>query len=352
CHTSLNMSESPMTHLDFVPATAEDYRELMSISVGIYKGIDYLPYRYHAWLKDHRRRMFVAKTEGRIVGFESFLLVDDGETAVAQGLRLAPWMRGKGLAGIFKKFLLEKLHSDHPQVKRLRFVHVEDPSPSMLKKYKVIHSKAVVSVILPSDQLEEAIRLLEARLDSVEQLNNFTILEPAEILKLFYGTKTAEGLLGEHLLIQGWLPVTTQRSNLEMLFEKKITWIYSQAQNTSSSAEQQQTNLENKMNGGSPFLPPSPVGFLSLGTQAHPVPYAEATYQFEIDLFGYAPASAKIHVVQQLKLCIQSLPAGQSIIFHMFAEERLQAELGKMCEGLTQFFFVKKQVVLEMNILK
>lgn len=84
------------------------------------------------------------------VGFESFLLVDDGETAVAQGLRLAPWMRGKGLAGIFKKFLLEKLHSDHPQVKRLRFVHVEDPSPSMLKKYKVIHSKVLFIFSLPT----------------------------------------------------------------------------------------------------------------------------------------------------------------------------------------------------------
>ncbi|XP_077329639.1 putative N-acetyltransferase 16 [Lithobates pipiens] len=344
------MPESHMILLDFVPAAAEDYRELMSISGGIHKGMDFLPYSYHAWLKDPRRRMFVAKIEGRIVGFKSILLVDDGETAVMQGLRVAPWMRGKGLARIFIRFLLEKLNSDHPQVKRIRFAHEEDPPPSMLKKYKVIHSRAVVSMILPSDQLEEAIRLLDSRLDSAGQFNNYTVLEPAEILRLFYGTKTAEGLLHGHLLIQGWLPVTTQRSNLEMLFEKKITWIYSQAQNTSGSAEQQQINLENNVNGGSPFLPPSPVGFLSLGTQAHPVPYADATYQFEIDLFGYAPASAKMHVVQQLKLCIQSLPTGHSIICHMFAEETLRAELGKLCEGLKSFFLVKNQMILEMDI--
>ncbi|XP_077326673.1 putative N-acetyltransferase 16 [Lithobates pipiens] len=343
------MPESPMILLDFVPATADDYEELMSISVGIHKGMDYLPYSYHAWLKEHQRHMYVTKIEGKIVGFVSFLLVDSGETAVMQGLRVAPWMRGKGLARIFIKFLLDKLHFDYPQVKRLRFAREEDPPPSMLKKYKVITSKAVVSMILPSDQIEEAIRLMEARLDNVGQLNNYTILEPAEVLKLFNGTKTTEDLLPRGLLTQGWLPITTQRSNLEMLFERKITWIYSQAQNTSSSAEQQ-PNHEGEMSRGSPSLPPSSTRFLSLSTPAYPVLYTDATYRFDIDLFGTDPASAKIHVVQQFKLCIQSLPTGQSIICNMHGEESLRAELSQLQRGLMPFLSAKEQVVLEMDI--
>ncbi|XP_040190248.1 probable N-acetyltransferase 16 [Rana temporaria] len=342
------MPESPT--IDFVPATAEDYEELMSISSGIYKGVDYLPYSYHAWLKDRQRGMYMAKIEGKIVGFESFLLVDSGETAVVQSLRVAPWMRGKGLARIFIKFLFDKIHSDHPQVKRIRFAHEEDPLPSMLKKYKVITSKAVVSMILPSDQIEEAIRLLEARLDNVGQLNNYTVLEPAEVLKLFDGTKTSEDLLPGGLLIQGWLPITTQRSNLEMLFERKITWIYSQPQNTSGSAEQQQTNHEGKMRRGSPSLSPSSVRFLSLGTPAYPVLYTDATYLLDIDLFGIDPASAKIHVVQQLKLCIQSLPAGNSIICNVYGEESLRAELSQLQGGLMPFLAVNEQMVLEMDL--
>ncbi|XP_073480258.1 probable N-acetyltransferase 16 [Aquarana catesbeiana] len=344
------MSASPKANIDFVPATAEDYEELMSISGGIYKGMDYLPCKYHAWLKEDQRHMFMAKSEGKIVGFESFLLADGGETAVVQGLRVAPQMRGQGVAGIIEKFILDKLHSDHPQVKRIRLTRAENPPPSMLKKYRVISSKAVVCMMLPSDQLEEAIGLLEARLDSVGQSNNYTILEPAEVLKLFDGTKTAEDLLPGGLLMQGWLPLTTQKSNLEMLFEKKITWIYSQAQCTSNNAEGHQINHENKVSGGSPSLPPSSVGFLSLGTPAYPVPYAESTYRFDIDLFGIDPESTKMHVVQQLKLCIKSLPAGQSIICIMFGEESLRTELNQLREGLTPFFLVNKQLLLEMDI--
>ncbi|KAM5169967.1 putative N-acetyltransferase 16 [Mantella aurantiaca] len=343
------MSGSPMARVDIVPATAEDYEELMSISGGIYKGMDYLPFTYHAWLKDHQRRMFMAKSEGKIVGFESFLLVDGGETAVVQGLRVAPWMRGQGVAGIIERYILDKLHSDHPQVKRVSLTRSEDPPPSMLKKYKVIHSKALVSMILPSDQLEEAIRTLEAHVHNMGRLNNCAVLEPAEVLKLFYGTKTAEDLLPGGLLVQAWLPVTTQKSNLEMLFESKITWIYSQTQNTSESADGRQTNPENKVRG-SPSPPPSPAGFLSLGTPAFPVPYGDATYRFDIDMFGKDPASAKMHVVEQLKLCIQSLPAGNSIICHVYAEESLRTELEQLFEGLTPFFLVKEQMILEMYI--
>ncbi|XP_077326674.1 putative N-acetyltransferase 16 [Lithobates pipiens] len=343
------MMESPMIHMDFVPATAEDYTELMSISGGIFKGMDYLPYSYHAWLKDHRRKMYVAKIEGKIVGFVSFFLVDGGETAVGQGVRVAPWMRGQGIANIAAGFVWDKLHSDHPQVKRIRLVRAENPPLDVLKKYKVITSRAVVSMILPSGRLEEAIRLLEARLNKKGQLNNYTILEPAEVLKLFERTKTAEDLLPGGLLIQGSLPITTHRSNLEMLFESKITWIYSQAQNASSSAEQQQTDHDNKMNRGSPSLPPSSVGFLSLGTPAYPVPYADTTY-LDIDMFGTDPASAKLHVVQQLKLCIQSLAAGSSIFCNMFAEESLRAELSQLQGGLIPFILTKEQIVLQMDM--
>ncbi|XP_018422169.1 PREDICTED: probable N-acetyltransferase 16 [Nanorana parkeri] len=344
------MSESPMAGIDFAPATAEDYEELMSISGGIYKGMDYLPCKYHEWLKDHRRRMFMARSEGKIVGFESFLLVDGGETAVVQGLRVAPWTRGKGVAGIIERFILGKLHSDHQHVKRVRLTRSENPPPSLLTKYKVIHSKAVLSVSLPSGQLAKDIKLLEARLDNVGQLNHFTVLEPAEVLQLFNGAKTAEDLLPGGLLLQGWLPLSTQRSNLEMLFERNFTWIYSQPRNMSVSANGHQTDHENKVRGGSPPLPPSSTGFLSLGTPAYPVPYADATYRFDVDMFGIDPASAKMHVVEQLKLCTQSLPAGISLICIMFGEESLRTELNQLIEGLAPFFLVNEQMLLEMEI--
>ncbi|XP_040198008.1 probable N-acetyltransferase 16 [Rana temporaria] len=355
------MSVSSMARIDFVPATAEDYKELMSISDGIYKGMDYLPFNYHAWLKDHRRRMFLAKSEGKIVGFESFLLVDGGGTAVLQGLRVAPWMRGQGMAGIIQRYCLDKLHSDHPQVKRVRLTRGEDPPPNLLRMFKVINSKAMVSILLPSDQLEKDIKLLESRLDNVGRSIDCTIVEPAEVLKLFDGTKTREDLFPGDLLVQNWLPLTTHRSNLEMLFERGVIWIYSEACNTSGSSELSaensagsadgyQTNNENLVRRGPPTQPSSPAGFLSLGTPAFPVAYANATYVFHIDLYGVDQASLKRHIIEQIKLCIQTLPAGSSIFCFMYTEQSLRSDLIHLCEGLTPFVVLKDQMVLEMDI--
>ncbi|KAG8431644.1 hypothetical protein GDO86_020628 [Hymenochirus boettgeri] len=85
------MSVSPLLDVQILQATADDYDEVMSISVGIYKGMDYLPAMYHRWLADPKRSMFVAKSEGKVVGFGSFLLVDNGVTALLQAMRVAPW---------------------------------------------------------------------------------------------------------------------------------------------------------------------------------------------------------------------------------------------------------------------
>ncbi|XP_077327730.1 putative N-acetyltransferase 16 [Lithobates pipiens] len=314
------MSVSSMAHIDFVPATAEDYKELMSISDGIYKGLDYLPFNYHVWLKDHRRHMFLAKSEGKIVGFESFLLVDGGGTAVLQGLRVAPWMRGQGMAGIIQRYCLDKLHSDHPQVKRVRLTRGEDPPPNLLRMFKVINSKVIYIILIIIQKL------------------------------LFPGD----------LLVQNWLPLSTHRSNLEMLFERGVIWIYSEACNTNGSSELSaensagsadgyQTNNEHFVSRGPPTQPSS-AGFLSLGTPAFPVVYANGTYVFHIDLYGVDPASLKRHVLEQIKLCIKTLPAGSSLFCLMYTEQSLRSELIHLCEGLMPFFLLKDQMILEMDI--
>ncbi|XP_040272100.1 probable N-acetyltransferase 16 [Bufo bufo] len=133
--------ETSIPHIDFSPATDEDYEELMFISSGIYNGMDFLPFWYHSWLKEPNRRMIVAKCEGKVVGFISFILVDDGTTAVSQGLRVAPWIRNRGVAALITSFLCDTLYSHHPKVKKIRFARMENPPAALLKKTKLIDSK-------------------------------------------------------------------------------------------------------------------------------------------------------------------------------------------------------------------
>ncbi|KAG9468351.1 hypothetical protein GDO78_022885 [Eleutherodactylus coqui] len=330
--------------VDFVPATAEDYEEVMSISGGIYNGVDYLPFRYHAWLKDPQRRMFLAKCEGKVVGFESFILVDDGTTAVVEGLRVAPWMRGRGLAGMIQKFCFNTLHSDHPEVKRVRLTRPENPPAAMLTKYKVINSKAVMPLLLPADQLEAVLNLMESRVNDLDRSKNLTILGAEEILRFFEESKSREELLSGGFLVQGWLPLTTHKSNLNLLLRRQIVWIYSHPGDSNDSASS--SRVTTGCGGTQAYL----QGFLSLGTPAYPIPLAEGVHRLDIDLFGNDPSCAKVHILEQLKIAVQALPAGIGIICVLHADESLRTELGQLCEGVTPFYYVVEQMIMEMEI--
>ncbi|XP_040271781.1 histidine N-acetyltransferase-like [Bufo bufo] len=336
--------ETSVPQIDFVPAAAEDYEEVMSISGGIYNGTDYLPFRYHKWLEERQRRMFLGKCEGKVVGFESFILVDDGTTAVVEGLRVAPWIKGRGVAGLIQRFCLDTLHSDHPEVKRIRLTRAENPPTAMLTKYKVINSKAVMSVFIPTDQLEMKLKLLESRINNLDSSKDLSVLEPKEILGFFEESKTRQQLLPGGLLVQGWLPLTTAKSNLNLILKRQIVWIYSHPGDLISTASS--SKVTTSCDGTHAYL----EGFLSLGTPPYPVPFAEGVHRLDIDMFGNDPSCAKVHVVEQLKIGVQASPAGSSVICILYADESLRTELGQLCEGLTPFRFSREQMIMEMEI--
>ncbi|XP_063785776.1 probable N-acetyltransferase 16 [Pseudophryne corroboree] len=335
--------------VNVLPATAADYEEVMSISGGVYEGGDYLPYRYHEWLEDPRRRMFLAKSDGKVVGFETFLLVDGGVTAVVEGLRVAPWMRGHGVAGIIQKHTIDTLRSDHPDVATLRLTHSENPPPSLLKKYTLISSKAIKSILLPADQFEEGLKLLESRVDNSESSINHSVLGPTQVLKLFEGTNI-EDLLPSGRLVQSRLALTTHRANLELLLERRIVWLYSHASTPTSSDSTLTTQSHHIYASPLSSINTSFPRFLSLGTPPYPVPFAKGANRVDIDLFGNDPVCAKIHVLKQLQMGTQGLPAGGDIICVLYAEESLRAVLNDLCEELATFFKHRQQLVLEMNI--
>lgn len=53
--------------LDFVVATEQEFEEVLAISGDIYGGLDYLPSRYHSWLRDPNRTVVLAKRNGGVV---------------------------------------------------------------------------------------------------------------------------------------------------------------------------------------------------------------------------------------------------------------------------------------------
>ncbi|XP_063302074.1 histidine N-acetyltransferase-like [Pelobates fuscus] len=353
-------------------ATAGDYEGVMAISEGIYTGVDYLPYRYHIWLKDPQRRMFVAKSEGKVVGFDSFLLVDGGVTAVVQGLRVADWMRGCGVAGVLQRFCFKTLRSDHPNVTRIRLTMVQNPPATMLNTYHIILSKAVISVFISAGELEETIKILESRVSATcDNCIPPVFLEYSEVHNLFPGRLKEEDLLPGGFLMQAWLPITTNKANLDLMQRWKVQWFCSypcdELGDVTGSSELHDVKVSFNVNNGIkqtnetiskhditastfPASSKSFLGFLSLGSPMFPVPLGEGKHRLDIDLFGTDLSFAKIHVLYQLKEAVKKLSTGGSIICFVYIEESLHAGLNNFFEGFTPFPLWSKQLVLEMDL--
>uniref|UniRef100_A0A8C5QG70 N-acetyltransferase domain-containing protein n=1 Tax=Leptobrachium leishanense TaxID=445787 RepID=A0A8C5QG70_9ANUR len=328
--------------IQILPATAADYEGVIAISEGLFMGLDYVSFKYHSWLKDRQRRMFVAKSEGKVVAFETFLLVDGGVTAVFQGLRVAPWMRGRRVAGLMHKFLIAASRTDHPDVTRIRLTRVEDPPAVLLDKYQIIHSKVNLMslfhymsclvyelLFLSADELEVALRVLESRIPSAcKDSPPPLFLDYSEVHGLFSGPLKEEDLLPERVLIQSWLPITTCKANLDLMQRWEDNISVSDTGPSSTAFK----------------------GFLSLGTPMFPVPLGDGKHLLDIDLFGSDLSCAKIHVLLHLQETAKDLPAGGSIICFLHAEESLRDGLSGLLDGFTPFPMCREQLVLEKDI--
>ncbi|CAH2272740.1 Hypothetical predicted protein [Pelobates cultripes] len=299
------------------------------------------------------------------VGFDSFLLVDGGITAVVQGLRVADWMRGCGVAGILQRFCFKTLRSDHPNVIRVRLTMVQNPPATMLNTYQIIHSKAVIS----AEQLEEAVKILESRVSATcDHCIPPVFLQYSEVHNLFPGCLKEEDLLPGGFLMQSWLPITTNKANLDLMQRWKVQWLCSYpfdalGEVTRSSKLQGSSDVNNgirktKQSASKDdliaFTTPASskgfLGFLSLGSPMFPVPLGEGKHRLDIDLFGTDLSFAKIHILYQLKEAVKKLPTGGSIVCFVYIEERLHAGLNDFVKGITPFKICRQQLVLEMDL--
>ncbi|XP_037670537.1 probable N-acetyltransferase 16 isoform X2 [Choloepus didactylus] len=162
--------EAEAERLDFVVATEREFEEVLAISGGIYGGLDYLPSRYHSWLRDPDRTVVLAKRNGGVIALESVHVIDAGETALVEGLRVAPWERGKGVAGLLQRFCAQLVKRQHPGVKVARLTRDDHLGPRELKKYRLITKQrdvlpggTIIQDWQPYRPSESNLRLLEAK---------------------------------------------------------------------------------------------------------------------------------------------------------------------------------------------
>lgn len=75
---------------------------------------------------------------GPQIALESVHVIDAGKTALVEGLRVAPWERGKGVAGLLQRFCSQLVKQQHPGVEVARLTRDDQLGAWELKKYRLI----------------------------------------------------------------------------------------------------------------------------------------------------------------------------------------------------------------------
>ncbi|XP_043359663.1 probable N-acetyltransferase 16 [Dermochelys coriacea] len=311
--------------LQFVVATEKEFEEILAMSKGIYGGLDYLPSRYHAWIREPNRTVVLAKKNGAVIGLQSVCVVDAGETALVEGLRVAPWERGKGVAGVLQRFCTELVKQQHPGVKVSRLTRDDKLGPKDFKKYRLITKQGILLVRFNAAELL-------ARLDAaVAQLRAggfqplpTEALEPGEVRGLVLSPAFQSEVLPSRTIIQDWQPYQPSEPNLALLQQKQLHWVVDcKAQPTAAS----------------------------LCTQPFPIPLGGDWVYLNIDAFGRHPAHLKSQLLHHLRARLPALRG--NVMCQLFLEPSLWGELAEFCRAGLRLELAKgytEQYLLEADI--
>ncbi|KAG7218429.1 hypothetical protein INR49_020375 [Caranx melampygus] len=330
--TSLTMPQLPeslsQAGLQFTVATEEDFDDIMAMSQDIYGGLDYLPTRYTSWLQETNRTVILARKQGKVIALESVCVIDDGETMLVEGLRVAPQERGKGVAGVLLRFCSELVKTKYPEVKVTRLTRDDQLGPKDFQKYRIITKQGILLVRFRAEELK--LRLSELGLagdnqSSVSTSNSAPVrLDHTAIHRLYLTTDLMQGVLPNSTIIQDWQPFKPLVSNMAILLKKDIDWMVDDGTNPTVA---------------------------SLCTFPFRVPIGDDWYYLNIDMFG-----KDIDLVRQQFLChLQRHTATLKghVMCQMFLDPPLWKPMSDFCRNILSVELVKEyteQCVVESDL--
>ncbi|XP_018095169.1 histidine N-acetyltransferase [Xenopus laevis] len=309
---------------EFVLATEKEFEEIISISHGIYGGLDYLPSRYHSWINEKDRMVVLAKKGGTVIGLLSVFVVDGGETALLEGLRVAPWERGRGVAGVLQRFCCKLVKHRYPSVKVMRLTRDDKLSAKELTKYRVIAKQGILLVSFNAPDL--ASRIFSIPLSPTDTCPPPPILlTPEDVRDVFLERGgLLKDLLPNQTIIQDWQPFQAVPDNQDLLRRKSLRWM-------SDDLIQPQV--------------------ATLCTAPFPVPAGPLCFYLNIDVFGSELQSVQEQLLSHLRAHVPKLPA--DVRCQLFLPPNLWRPMADFCTLVLGLHLEKgytEQYLLEADI--
>ncbi|XP_064421521.1 histidine N-acetyltransferase-like isoform X1 [Latimeria chalumnae] len=324
-HLEIVERSTDLAHLglEFCSARKEHFEEVMTVSSGIFEGLDYLPDKYHSWLQEPNRLVFLAKKGGKVVALQSAVVIDYGRTAVVEGLRVAPWERGKGIAKAIYRYCRDTVKTYYPDVKTERMMMEGPLSQIPVSDTDLLCTRMILYLCFKTEDIQKITKELILKLSQTEEYHQPVTLQVDQVRNIYLNSKVILSLLPEKTIIQNWQPLKPLKKNLNILLDRGSTWLADSIDNPK---------------------------FLSLDTYPYRVPL-EKGYCFNIDLFGKDLTGAKNLFLGHMQSLPQSL---NTLIFcHVYFDPSLKEGMVEFCEkipGLERFKECSEQMLFEREI--
>uniref|UniRef100_A0A7N8XEP1 Histidine N-acetyltransferase-like n=1 Tax=Mastacembelus armatus TaxID=205130 RepID=A0A7N8XEP1_9TELE len=283
-----------------------------------YSGLDYMAATFHRWLQEPGRLVFIAKMNSR-VALESALLVDGGHTVVFQGFRVAPDLRGSGIAGGLQEHVTNYIRRHYPEVSVVRRSRGDQPSAESLAKYRLIAKE-----VGPRRQTLGSTFTLQHKDLTQSSPHGPVILTQPQAETLILSNHVVYDLLPGKTIINNWEPLKPMEANLEVLRRRGLTWIVDHE------------------------VDPSVV---SLSTPPYAVPYRHDALHFNINIFGHSLISVCTVFLAQLEALLPSLRG--YLIVYTHVDPQIWPGLRQFCQNKANVSFFKaycEDVVLESDL--
>ncbi|XP_072833452.1 putative N-acetyltransferase 16 isoform X2 [Pogona vitticeps] len=311
--------------LEFTVATEKEFEEILAMSTGIYGGLDYLPSRYHSWIHEPNRTVVLAKKSGAVIGLQSVYIIDAGKTALVEGLRVAPWERGKGVAGVLQRFCTEMVKEKYPGVQVSRLTRDDKLGPRDFKKYRVIAKQGILLVRFSAQELLSRLEAtVQALLEGGFRPEASELLSESDVPAVVLQESFRREVLPNQTIIQDWQPFKAMESNLGLLQKKALSWVVDKKERPTVA---------------------------TLSTPPFPIPLGQGWFYLNIDVFGRDLAHIKSQLLRHLRL--QVAPLQGHVMCQLFLEPSLWLAMATFCQealGLELAKGYTEQYLLESDI--
>lgn len=98
-------------------ARSNDFDDILTLSQGIYNGHDYVPVRFHTWMKMENSAVMLSYADKKPAGLLVCSVVDEGRSFVSRAGRVSSEFRGKDVHKMQRKAMDEFVQKKFPKVR-------------------------------------------------------------------------------------------------------------------------------------------------------------------------------------------------------------------------------------------